>query len=273
MTWKSLHTRFSSQCSVCRKEVPQGTEAYWDTESRELQCTDCHAALSHYREASGAGAGARYEYERRALREASEKERKWGKVLSFLTLPWQTTSFETRAWLQGSKGEAKLGALLDAWSARHDGTVLHDCRASLRPGARSNIDHIAIAPTGVYVIDTKTFAGTVAVHRGGIPFLRESPTLLVRGVDRTNLVDRMDWQVETVQRAMDDLTVPINPILCIMPRYAASWKGTFRIRRVLITDAQGLIRLLRRRGTLHSDARETIARRLQSALPPSSGSR
>ncbi len=272
MTWKTLHASYASHCSICRKDVLQGAEAFWNTESRELQCVKCHTELAAFREAEGAGAGARYEYERRMLSEKAQRERKWGRALSFLALPWQSPSFNTRAWLQGSRGEVQLGALLDVWSKRHAGTVLHDCRASNRPGARTNIDHIAIAPSGVYVIDTKTLAGMVRVHRGGIPFFRESWKLMVRGVDRTKLVDAMGWQVETVRRAIGDTTVEIHPVLCIMPKYAATWKGTVKMRGVIVTDAHGLIRQLRRRGTLQGVAKDAIERRLHSAFPPANGS-
>jgi hypothetical protein len=37
------------------------------------------------------------------------------------------------------------------------GLVLHDRSV---PGTRSNIDHLAVVPSGVWVIDTKHYAGT-----------------------------------------------------------------------------------------------------------------
>jgi hypothetical protein len=47
----------------------------------------------------------------------------------------------------------------------HVGLVLHD-RAI--PGTRSNIDHIAVVPSGVWVIDTKQYRGRVQRRdRGG----------------------------------------------------------------------------------------------------------
>jgi hypothetical protein len=55
----------------------------------------------------------------------------------------------TRAWAIGAWGEEKLAEVL----AGLDGLqVLHDRRV---PGTRGNIDHIVIAPAGVFVVDPR----------------------------------------------------------------------------------------------------------------------
>ena len=43
--------------------------------------------------------------------------------------------------------------------------VMHDRRA---PGARANIDHLVIGPTGVWVIDSKSFRAHLRVRRGRV---------------------------------------------------------------------------------------------------------
>lgn len=65
------------------------------------------------------------------------------------------------------------------------------------PGGRGNVDHIAVAPSGVYVIDTKDLTGKVAVRT---PVFGQ-PKLLVAGRDRTKLVDRLERQVAVVREA------------------------------------------------------------------------
>lgn len=64
--------------------------------------------------------------------------------------------------------------------------VLHDRRI---PGTRANIDHLAVTPTGVYVIDAKKYAGQPHLKiEGG--FLRPRVEKLLVGTrDCTKVVD------------------------------------------------------------------------------------
>jgi Nuclease-related domain len=57
----------------------------------------------------------------------------------------------TRVWERGSVGERKLAAALGIID-RDDVIFLHDRRV---PHTRGNIDHIVVAPSGVYVVDAK----------------------------------------------------------------------------------------------------------------------
>ena len=66
-------------------------------------------------------------------------------------------------WGRGAAGEqatAKALATLpsDSW------VVLHDVRWPGRPFA--NIDHVAIGPTGVFVIDSRSWSGSVQLDYG-----------------------------------------------------------------------------------------------------------
>jgi Nuclease-related domain len=63
-------------------------------------------------------------------------------------------------------------------------SVLHDRRI---PGSRANIDHIVVAPCGVFVIDAKNYKGRVEKRdRGG--FFSTDCRLYVGGRDKTPLV-------------------------------------------------------------------------------------
>lgn len=59
----------------------------------------------------------------------------------------------TTAWAVGAQGEGLLAKRLDGL-ADQGVLTLHDPRI---PGTRANIDHIAIAAPGVYVIDAKRY--------------------------------------------------------------------------------------------------------------------
>ena len=64
----------------------------------------------------------------------------------------------TRAWAIGARGEEKLAEALDGF------TVLHDRRVS---GTRGNIDHVVVAPAGVFVVDAKRYEGRIEIRNPG----------------------------------------------------------------------------------------------------------
>ena len=78
--------------------------------------------------------------------------------------------------------------------------VLHDRRIR---GSRANIDHIAIAPSGVWVIDTKRYRGKVAVVK---PLFGRAK-LTIAGRDKSRLVDGLAKQVALVEAAMDEVAL------------------------------------------------------------------
>ncbi len=80
-----------------------------------------------------------------------------GWVLRFRTSP------ETRAWRRGATGERRTARLL-ARLERHGWAVLHDLAV---PGSRANIDHLAIGPGGVFVIDSKLYSGQLHLAPDG----------------------------------------------------------------------------------------------------------
>lgn len=70
---------------------------------------------------------------------------------------------QLQAWRQGAEGERRTAAVLTALQS-HGWIVLHDLHWPGRPYA--NIDHVAIGPTGVFVIDSKNWSGRVEVRDG-----------------------------------------------------------------------------------------------------------
>ena len=74
--------------------------------------------------------------------------------------------------------------------------TLHNRRM---PANRGDIDHIAVAPSGVYVIDTKDWKGKVEIQS---PWFG-APKLLINGRDRTKLIDGLERQVAAVRSVLD----------------------------------------------------------------------
>ena len=112
---------------------------------------------------------------------------------------------DVQAWRQGAEGEAATARALASRLHRSDVIVLHDRR--IRGRSRANIDHIAIGPTGVTVIDTKSSRGRVQIATVGIINRREQ--LLVNGRDRTSQLDSLQRQMERVASVLDAATTPV----------------------------------------------------------------
>ena len=206
-----------------------------------------------------AGASARREGERRkAQREARVRERhpRIGGVI----LALQEAPQHERSWAHGAGGEELVAQAL----TKHcpDIPVLHDRRI---PGSRANIDHIAIAATGVWVIDTKRYKGKLQVAKP----LFGKPTLKVAGRDKSKLVDSLAKQVELVTAAIADagLVVPVHGCFCFVDT-ELPLLGTPSISGVRIFGRRGLARQLNAGGGLAPDAAAALATGLAERFQP-----
>lgn len=169
--------------------------------------TDDHEAADL--DAGVPGASARREHERRrALREQRVRERH--PRIGGLLLGLRDAPQSERAWARGADGEVQVAAAL----ARRlgDGAVLlHDRRV---PRSRANIDHVAIAPSGVWVIDAKRYKGKVAVER---PWFG-APRVTIAGRDKTALVASVHRQVAVVRSELASTApdAPVHGALCFV---------------------------------------------------------
>jgi len=113
-------------------------------------------------------------------------------------------------WARGAGGEERVAAVLTKY-LHPDVIVLHDRRI---PGSRANIDHIAIAPCGIWVIDAKRYTGKLAVSRA----LFRNAKLTINGRDRSSLTAGLAKQVATVRNALADVDpdVVVRGALCFI---------------------------------------------------------
>lgn len=157
--------------------------------------------------AGTAGASARREFERRA--EKREKRiranhpKLGGLILALTDDPPSIT-----AWRTGAAGSERLGGILDSLADRGV-LALHDRRI---PRSRANIDHIAIGPAGVFVIDAKRYKGRPSLRVEGGILRPRTETLVVCGRCSNNLIDGMHKLLAFVQGAIGD-EVPITGML------------------------------------------------------------
>lgn len=166
---------------------------------------------------------------------------------------------EPRLRVVGSRrGEAPLG------EAGRSLVVLHGRAA---PNLRQPIDHIAVAPNGVWVIGSLHDRGRVERRVGG-RLARRDERLVIGGLDRTDALSGIRRQAAVVRDVLDDADVPVHPALCVV---MADWPR--RLTRLLVFDGvrvarpERLLALLGASGPIEERRVGSIAARLGSALP------
>jgi hypothetical protein len=208
-----------------------------------------------------AGASARAEYERRRAGDEARRRAVFGPLAPLarlLAAPKQTTE----SWGRGADGEERLGDWLDhAVGGR--GVVLHD-RAV--PRRSTNIDHIAVVPSGIWVIDSKHFTGRLE-RRDLAGWFVPRPTLFVAGRDQSRKVTSARRQ-----QAMVAETVvagpPVTVALCFTGVQIGLFTRPFTLEGVLVTWPSAFARTLVAPGPLDASERRALADRLARAFPP-----
>lgn len=262
-----MRLRYGGTCRVCSAELPAKTEAIYERASKTVRCITHDAAADASPDLPRAvdtgipGASARREFEhRRAKRE--EQIRTKHPKLGGLILALGDDPQSTKAWDTGALGEEKLGKGLDALASDLL-RFLHDRRI---PGSRANIDHIAVAATGIYVIDAKKYKGRPQLRIEGGILRPRVEKLLVGTRDCTKLVDGVLKQVDIVRGLVcEDLSV--HGVLCFIE---ADWPligGSFTTRGVEALWPKRLYPKLTSGGPLEPETVAELHRRLASSLP------
>jgi hypothetical protein len=211
-----MRLRYSGTCRVCSLELPAKTEAIYERATKTVRCITHDSASAASPDVSDAvdtgspGASARREFERRRAKREEQTRTKHPK-LGGLILALSDDPQSTKAWDTGALGEERLGNRLNE-RACDSLRVLHDRRI---PGTKANIDHIAVAPTGVYVIDAKKYKGRPQLRIEGGILRPRVEKLLVGTRDCTKLVDGVLRQVAVVRGLVGD-DLPIHGVLCFI---------------------------------------------------------
>jgi len=274
-----MRLRYAGVCRMCGADLPPKVEAIYERNTKTVRCLDHDQDEAPTRrqerepdepsvapsppvvEVGTPGASARREFERRA-KDREERIRaahpKLGGLIHALTDDPQSTT----AWDVGAIGEERLGRRLNEF-ATHDFRVLHDRRIS---GTRANIDHIAVTPTGVYVIDAKKYRGRPHLKVEGGILRPRVEKLLVGTRDCSRVVEGVIKQVDVVRNL--DCDVPLHGVLCFVE---ADWPligGTFTTRGIQVLPPRKLYSQLRAAGPLDPDRIATLHQQLAAALPP-----
>jgi hypothetical protein len=299
-TTKRMRLRYAGTCRSCHVVLQVGTSAIYDRATKLVTCSGCagvpavprppieaDAATAASTDRPGsilgrrpaasepaeepridsgvAGASARREHERRkANREArirTAHPRIGGLVLALSDEPQSTT-----AWAVGARGEELLAKLLDGL-ADEGVLTLHDRRI---PGTKANIDHVAIAPSGVYVIDAKRYKGRPNLRAEGGLFRARTERLFVGSRDCTRLVARVHKQVSLVRAALEASGSHETPLLGMLCFVDGDWPligGSFTIDGLHVLWPKAAAKQLSRPGPLGQAQRRAIQRSLAAAFP------
>jgi hypothetical protein len=268
-----LKLNWSARCLVCHRDLPAGTYARWDRRSATATCPACAGTPAHplatatarpkprELERGRAGVSAQREYlRRRRAREARIRRRHpligWA-LIALRAEPQHETAFR-----RGALGEQGVARSLERRTRGGPAVILHDRRM---PTGRGNIDHLAVARRGVYVIDAKAIHGSVRVRRR----LFGEAKLLVDGRDRAKLVQGLERQIAAVGRALAqtayaDLT--LHGVFCFTEAELPLLLGR-EIRGCRLCSPRAVARALNAKGPLGEDAIAAIARELDVAFP------
>ncbi len=215
---------------------------------------------------NGAGASLDAEYVKR--KNAREKRirgkhpRLGGLILAVSSEPSTTTAFAT-----GAAGERATAAWLEK-SCGDQVLFLHNRRLS-RTSRRGDIDHIAIAPSGVWVIDSKHYKGKkVEVRRSGWGAKR-TESLFVGGRDCTKFVAGSTKQIAAVKTALTTANLAsteVASILCFVDAQLPLFKD-LGVGGVAIRSRRGTARLLNQAGPLDEQLRVLVWQALERLLP------
>ena len=149
----------------------------------------------------------------------------------------------------------------------HERAVVLDDRKV--PGTKVNIDHIVVAPSGVWVIDTRDCGGRVERRDVG-GWFNVDERLYVAGKDRTNLVDEVDRKVVSVEAALAqeglDL-VPVHAALCFTSAEWGWFAKPFSLNGVWVTWPERLPGLVLDWDAIPTGELDRLARALGSRLP------
>lgn len=285
MAARVISLRYDGTCISCSTAVPAKTRAWWDGSTKHVTCVECrpeHAADAPVLEHAVAGASAETTAQATAPRPlpppppivagtagisaAKQYERRSAREQRDSSAP-STPSRSTAAWAKGADGEERLGRQLSE-NLSDIGHVLHDRKV---PKTRGNIDHLVIAPSGIWIVDAKNYAGKVERRHVGGLFTGED-RLYVNGRNQTKLVEGLGWQRDAVHTVIEPIgfgAVPIHRALCFTD---SNWGFRFRAIRIngaIVTWAKDLIDQIREPGQVGPELVALIAHELSSKLPAS----
>ena len=226
-------------CRTCGSALAVGTQAWWDSIAERAVCCTCrHPDIAVERRANS----------------------RLARVAKFFS-----DSESSRDGSERVERERMLSVQLHT-QLGHRAVVLDDRKV---PGTKVHIDHIVIAPSGVWVVDANEYDGRVERRDVG-GWFKVDERLYVAGKDRTNLVDGIDRQVLAVENVLKkeglDL-IPVHAALCFVNSEWGWFAKPFSLNGVWVTWATKLTELVLDWNAIPNTEIDRLARVVGSKLP------
>lgn len=252
MPWQSKNLIYGGTCESCGRRIAKDGVGWHNFQTKKARCVECgpteevdivltSETYSEMRPDPVGGSA--------ALREAQNQR--------------------DQNWLRGATGEYRMDRLLHELLI--DSAVVPTDRRV--PGTPSNIDHIVIAPSGVWIIDSKNWTGTIRYKSASC--MSANMRLFVNGEDRTSKVEAIYGLVIPIAQVIADKSVTIHPAVAFIegewsfasiPRLL--WKKPYKHGGVWISPPRILIGKINEPGPLDAQAVIRISKKLDEALKP-----
>jgi hypothetical protein len=142
-------------------------------------------------------------------------------------------SEQVQAWRRGAQGERRTARLLERLT-RDGYVVFHDLAV---PGSPANVDHLVIGPSGVFVIDSKQWTGSVHQSPDGLAWHDHYR------LDRT--LETVRWEAQAISRLLGTRAAAL---LCVHGAYVQGGglhaEGVAIVPAHLLRSALGYDRVL-----------------------------
>ena len=256
MSWtKKTFSHNAAPCVVCHEMVAKGAEGWTDASQprgQRVRCLNC-----------GPGDG--------AVTEDQTSPR--ADPVAGTSALRQDKRYRGDANLKGALGEYLMGGYL-AEELAPGARVLTDRRV---PGeSEANIDHVVIAASGVWIVDSKKWSGEIRYRSPSFPSTDPKRYLTVGGVDRTSSIAKIYRLVIPVATIIDDRSVHVRPAMAfIEPAWGVRegmhfrrGKGPYNHEGVLLAGGHGIIAAINEPGPLHGDRVDELWHQLDAEMPP-----
>jgi len=130
----------------------------------------------------------------------------WLGVLTSIGIGWRLrfrVSEDARNWRRGARGERCTARQLDRLTDR-GWVVFHDLAV---PGCRANVDHLAVGPSGIFLIDSKNWRGRLVFAPDG--------TLWHGSYPMTAALATIGFEVAAIAGALGTPCSAVEPLLVI----------------------------------------------------------
>jgi nuclease-like protein len=128
------------------------------------------------------------------------------------------------------------------------------------------IDHVVVAPSGVYAVDARPWSRHVEMRERG-HWLQRSERLMVGSRDRTRLANGVVKKASLLRGALRGFQIPVHPVLCFTDGDWPVWARPIEIRGATVMWPMELERRAKQLGRVNPQGLVALAAVLEASLP------